>query len=82
MQADRPVPVGRSSSAGRVLGRALVAWCRRPRDWRDRGMSTAEYAVGTLAAVAFAGVLYAAVTSSAAKAAVAGLVQRALAGTF
>jgi hypothetical protein len=29
----------------------------------DAGMSTAEYAVGTLAAVAFAGVLYKVVTS-------------------
>ncbi|MCM3882454.1 DUF4244 domain-containing protein [Frankia sp. R82] len=77
-----PGPFPRRTSAHAVLGRALVAWWRGPREWRDRGMSTAEYAVGTLAAVAFAGVLYAAVTSSAARSAVASLVQRALAGSF
>ncbi|CAO5190781.1 hypothetical protein FAIPA1_70115 [Frankia sp. AiPs1] len=72
----------RQSSAHTVLRRALIAWWRGPRGWRDRGMSTAEYAVGTLAAVAFAGLLYAAVTSSAARTAVDSLVQRALSGSF
>lgn len=44
----------------------------------DDGMSTAEYAIGTLAAAAFASVLYAVVTSDAVTAALASLVQRAL----
>ncbi|WP_034590888.1 DUF4244 domain-containing protein [Hamadaea tsunoensis] len=44
----------------------------------DRGMNTAEYAVGTIAAVAFAGVLYKVVTSGAVQLALAAIVQRAL----
>ncbi|KJE24432.1 Protein of unknown function (DUF4244) [Frankia torreyi] len=49
---------------------------------RDLGMSTAEYAVGTLAAVAFAGVLYAVVSSSATRSLVSSVVQRALTVSF
>jgi Protein of unknown function (DUF4244) len=45
---------------------------------RDAGMSTAEYAVGTVAAVAFAGVLYAVVSSSATRSLMVSVVQRAL----
>lgn len=44
----------------------------------DAGMTTAEYAVGTLAAVAFAGVLLKVVTSHTVQAALAAIVQRAL----
>jgi hypothetical protein len=55
---------------------------RRNTAARDLGMSTAEYAVGTLAAVAFAGVLYAVVTSSATRALVSSVVQRALSVSF
>lgn len=44
----------------------------------DEGMTTAEYAIGTLAAAAFAAVLYAVVTSDAVTAALTSLVQRAL----
>jgi len=45
---------------------------------RDAGMSTAEYAVGTVAAVAFAGVLYAVVSSSATQEMITSVVRRAL----
>jgi Protein of unknown function (DUF4244) len=48
----------------------------------DAGMSTAEYAVGTLAAAAFAMVLYKVVTSSQVQAAVEGIVHRALTLAF
>jgi hypothetical protein len=41
-------------------------------------MNTAEYAVGTIAAVAFAGVLLKVVTSETVRAALAQLIQRAL----
>jgi hypothetical protein len=41
-------------------------------------MSTVEYAVGTLAAVAFAGVLLKVVTSDAVRAALASIIERAL----
>jgi hypothetical protein len=44
----------------------------------DAGMNTAEYAVGTLAAVAFAGLLLKVLTSDGVQAALAGVIQRAL----
>ncbi|GAA1761723.1 DUF4244 domain-containing protein [Luedemannella helvata] len=44
----------------------------------DRGMSTAEYAVGTLAAVAFAGLLLKVVTSDSVQKALNGIITRAL----
>jgi hypothetical protein len=44
----------------------------------DAGMSTAEYAVGTLAAVAFAGILYKVVTSGNVQAALTAVIDKAL----
>lgn len=44
----------------------------------DAGMNTAEYAVGTLAAVAFAGVLLKVLTSDRVQAALAAIIARAL----
>jgi Protein of unknown function (DUF4244) len=44
----------------------------------DRGMTTAEYAVGTVAAVAFAVVLYKVVRSPAVSALLSSIVQSAL----
>jgi Protein of unknown function (DUF4244) len=44
----------------------------------DAGMTTAEYAVGTLAAVAFAGLLLKVLTSAQVQAALAHLIERAL----
>ncbi|MGI8870636.1 MAG: DUF4244 domain-containing protein [Mycobacteriales bacterium] len=44
----------------------------------DSGMSTAEYAVGTVAAVAFAAVLYKVVTSSAVMSALSSIIRSAL----
>lgn len=49
------------------------------RRWQeDDGMNTAEYAVGTLAAVAFAGILLKVLTSDRVQAALTALVERAL----
>lgn len=48
----------------------------------DAGMSTAEYAVATVAACAFAVVLYEVVTSAPVSAAMQGLVERALGSAF
>ncbi|WP_344564195.1 DUF4244 domain-containing protein [Streptomyces axinellae] len=48
----------------------------------DRGMSTAEYAVGTLAAVMLATVLYKIVSSGAVSDEMRGLIMRALSGPF
>lgn len=44
----------------------------------DQGMTTVEYAVGTLAAVAFAGMLLKVVTSDTVQAALTGVIARAL----
>ena len=44
----------------------------------DAGMTTAEYAVGTIAAVAFAAVLFKVITSTAVLTALSGIVTSAL----
>lgn len=62
----------------RLSGIRLRAFLRRV----DHGMSTAEYAVGTIAAVAFAGVLFKVVSSPAVRAALTALVARALKAPF
>ena len=56
--------------------------CRARRFRGDAGMSTVEYAIGTIAAAAFAAVLYAVVTGDSIVTALTGLVQRALSVTF
>lgn len=58
-------------------------WRLSPRTLRrrvrgDHGMNTAEYAVGTLAAVAFAGVLLKVLMSQPVQEALAGIIKRAL----
>lgn len=54
---------------------------RRLRD-EDAGMSTVEYAIGTVAAAAFAAVLYAVLSGDSIVTALTALVQRALSVTF
>ncbi|HZN20088.1 MAG TPA: DUF4244 domain-containing protein [Micromonosporaceae bacterium] len=44
----------------------------------DAGMNTAEYAIGTIAAVAFAGILLKVVTSPSVQAALTAIIARAL----
>ncbi|MGW0821886.1 DUF4244 domain-containing protein [Streptomyces sp. NPDC002845] len=58
--------------------RALVHRARAAR--RDAGMVTSEYAVGIIAAVAFAAVLYKVVTSGQVQEELQGIVGRALNG--
>jgi hypothetical protein len=58
-----------------VLWRKIVS---RFRLGGDKGMSTAEYAVGTVAAVAFAGILLKVVTSPSVQAALTAIINRAL----
>jgi hypothetical protein len=48
----------------------------------DTGMSTVEYAIGTIAAAAFAAVLYAVVSGESIVTALTELVERALSVTF
>ncbi|WP_171166611.1 DUF4244 domain-containing protein [Streptomyces sp. I05A-00742] len=60
-------------------------WTRlrcRTRPVGDAGMTTAEYAVGTLAACALAAVLYKVVTSGAVSAALQALIEKALHAAF
>jgi hypothetical protein len=54
----------------------------RVRIRQDAGMSTAEYAVGTVAAAAFAALLYAILTSDSVVSGLTSLVQRALTVSF
>jgi Protein of unknown function (DUF4244) len=67
---------------GSTTTRWLAWWVARWRQIRDgardAGMSTAEYAVGTLAAVAFAGVLLKVVTSPSIQSALSAIIAKAL----
>jgi Protein of unknown function (DUF4244) len=65
----------------RPLGRELSCRLRRLRH-DDHGMSTVEYAIGTVAAAAFGALLYTVVTGDSILAALTGLVERALSTTF
>lgn len=55
---------------------------RRPLLHDDSGMSTVEYAIGTVAAAAFAAVLYAVVSGDSIVTALTQIVQRALSVSF
>lgn len=87
---DRPAPAKRHPgprprgedewSPGRMRGVAKPGWGGRfaAKMRGESGMSTAEYAVGTLAAVAFAGVLLKVVTSGPVQSALSALIEKAL----
>ena len=60
------------------LGRRL----RRCRAAAEAGMSTAEYAVGTIAACGFAAVLYKIVTSGPVRSALTAVIEKALHAPF
>lgn len=78
--------MGRWVRGGRTRARVWVArarrWCggqvRRARSAGEAGMTTAEYAVGTVAAVAFAAVLIAIVRSDAVRSALTSIITTAL----
>jgi hypothetical protein len=80
---DQPPPVveGRPTAEGtprRSLRRTLADRWAGPPASGEAGMSTAEYAVGTVAACAFAAVLYKVVTGGSVVTALGELVQSAL----
>lgn len=56
----------------------LARRLRRCRQAAEAGMSTAEYAVGTIAACGFAAVLYKIVTSGPVRTALTGVIEKAL----
>ena len=62
----------------------LAPWLRRLRRLRDddSGMSTVEYAIGTLAAAGFAALLYTVISGDSVLNALTGLVERALSVQF
>ncbi|MEU0390422.1 DUF4244 domain-containing protein [Streptomyces chartreusis] len=62
---------------GALVCGARTAW-RDRRDGRDVGMVTSEYAMGIVAAVAFAVVLYKVITSGAVSAELQNIVKEAL----
>lgn len=68
----------RTIRLGARLQARLLQLATTPAERREAGMTTAEYAVGTLAAVAFAVVLMAVVKSGAVKTALTGIIQSAL----
>lgn len=72
-------PVGPAGAAGRV-GRVggVVSVPPGEEDRSDAGMSTVEYAVGTVAAAAFAAVLYQIVTAGSVLAGLTELINRAM----
>ena len=80
VQDPPPDPdAGRTAARGPGAFREQLArrWARA-QDTAEAGMSTAEYAVGTVAACAFAAVLYQVVTGGSVVAAMGELVQSAL----
>ncbi|PXY26452.1 DUF4244 domain-containing protein [Prauserella flavalba] len=54
----------------------------RDRFRSDDGMSTAEYAIGTLAAAAFAALLYTVITGDSVVSALTSLIERAISVSF
>ncbi|GIM90439.1 hypothetical protein Ato02nite_022320 [Paractinoplanes toevensis] len=60
------------------MHRLIANFARMRSEAADAGMSTAEYAVGTLAAVAFAGVLLKVVGGDNVQAALTDIIDRAL----
>jgi len=89
--AEETSPIPRLPGFGWAVG-LVAAFLRRGTEWtrdrgraaaqavlrEDRGMSTVEYAIGTVAAAAFGVVLYTVVTGDSIVTALTGLVQRAL----
>ena len=81
----RASPDGRPASAGRRrrrLPRTVLAWHERGRRTRaglaDAGMATAEYAIATLAAVGFAGLLVVILKGNEVKGLLLGIIRQAL----
>ncbi len=84
---DRHRPDGPSpclADAAQTCAAAPAPACARrlPQVGDDRGMTTAEYAVGTVAACGFGAVLYKAVTSDSVGRLLRGVIEQALSVSF
>lgn len=84
--AGKTVPQPLHVNSGQTGGRRRPAWWDRRmhtcRAAAEAGMSTAEYAVGTIAACGFAAVLYKIVTSGPVRSALTAVIQKALHASF
>lgn len=74
--------VATARRSGRPRCRRLDFGHGRLRSLSDDGMTTAEYAIGTVAAAALASILYTVVTGESIVSGLTGLIQRALSVTF
>ena len=72
----------RNRAASGRRARWIACRVRRCREAAEAGMSTAEYAVGTIAACGFAAVLYKIVTSGPVRTALTSLIEKALHAPF
>jgi hypothetical protein len=77
----RSIPTRPAIRPAGPLGRELRRRLRRLRHGDD-GMSTVEYAIGTVAAAAFGALLYTVVTGDSILTALTGIVERALQVNF
>lgn len=86
---DRPPSLPRTSRTSRLTGARRPRGRSRVRAWRrsvvvsmttgrEAGMATAEYAIATIAAVGFAGLLILVLKSQAVRSLLAGLIESAL----
>ncbi|GAA0943867.1 DUF4244 domain-containing protein [Pseudonocardia zijingensis] len=75
-----PVPARPARTRSRLAAALPIRVRSLYRD--DDGMSTVEYAIGTVAAAAFGALLYTVVTGDSILTALTGLVERALTVTF
>jgi hypothetical protein len=76
--ALRRAVLRRAALRGAVLRKRVATALTTVRSAPEAGMSTAEYAIGTIAACAFAALLYKVITSSQILSLLTGLVSRAL----
>nr|WP_310707320.1 DUF4244 domain-containing protein [Nonomuraea sp. 3-1Str] len=76
--AEPPTAPPAGAEERRRAGRWIATWARYGAANRDRGMSTAEYAVGTIAACAFAALLFKVVSSPEVQEMLKALIDRAL----
>jgi hypothetical protein len=77
--AGRSALTAGCSAARRAHARTVQRLCRGAGSLRDAGMTTAEYAIGTLAACGFAALLVTILRGGVVKALLLGIIKRALA---
>jgi hypothetical protein len=83
MNVQGSLPAFSERAASVVVGRPTsTPFARQLRQSDDAGMTTAEYAVGTVAACGFAGILYKLLTSDSVQKLLMDVIERALTAVF